>query len=245
MKNCTFHNNTSSSFFTRRPYQGNAGGLSIAFNIELSNRTVSSVNVLVTDCVFMNNHAAPPTFLQLSPTEFLAMNIFTGRGGAFAMPINVNSPVNCLVTNNMFINNSAATVGGSIYSFTGGAYINHTSLYANNEFIGNSASIGGVMSLISSQRMPDTFLLHTTIQNCTFIQNRADICGCVNYYPHLGRAGDLIQFIDSKFYNNSASLYAGAIDIVSYRFFGSREHQEPIQLTNWYAIILYYCISLA
>ena len=234
VKNCTFHNNTSSSFFTRKPYQGNAGGLSIAYNMRFSNRTVSSVNVLVTDCVFTSNHAAPPTALQLSSIELLAMNIFAGRGGALAMLVNITSPANCMVTNNIFINNSAHSFGGCVYSFAGGSYRNHTTLYANNMFIENSASIGGVMSFISSQRIPDTFLLHVTIQNCTFIQNTARICGCVNYYPHLGFAGDLIQFIDCKFHNNSASLYAGAIDIVSYRFFGSRVHQEPIHLTNWY-----------
>ena len=237
VKNCTFYNNTSSSFFTRRPFQGNAGGLSIAYNIDLCNRTVSNVNILVKHCLFTANHAAPPTALRLSPTEFLAMNLIIGRGGALAIPININSPVNCVVTGNTFINNTAATVGGSIYGFTGGAYINNTSLYANNVFIGNSATIGGVMSLISSQRIPNVFLLHITIQNCTFINNRASICGCVNYYPHLGLAGDVIKFIDSKFYNNSASLYAGAVDLVSYRFFGSRLHQEPIQLTNWYAML--------
>ena len=237
VKNCTFYNNTSSSFFTRRPFQGNAGGLSIAYNIELANRTVSSVNILVTGCVFIANHAAPPIALRLSPTEFLAMNLIIGRGGALAIPININSPVHCVVTDNTFINNTAATVGGSIYGFTGGAYINNTSLYAKNVFIGNSATIGGVMSLISSQRIPDVFLLHITIQNCTFVNNRAAICGCVNYYPHLGLAGDVIKFIDSKFYNNSASLYAGAVDLVSYRFFGSRQHQEPIQLTNWYVLL--------
>ena len=231
MKNCTFHNNTSSSFFTRRPYQGNAGGLSIAYNIIISNRTINSVNILVIDCVFTKNHAAPPTAFQLSSTKLLAAKIFAGRGGALAIPINITSPVNCVVTNNTFINNSAHSFGGSIYYFAGGPHINHVSLYVNNVFIGNSASIGGVISFISSEKFADTFLLHVTIQNCTFIQNRANICGCVNYY--LGLGGDLIQFIDSKFYNNSASLYAGAIDIVSYLFFISRVHQKPIQIANW------------
>lgn len=234
VKNCTFHNNTSSSFFTRRPYQGNAGGLSIGYNMRFSNKTISTVNILVTDCSFTNNHAAPLTALQLSPSKLLEMNIFTGRGGALAIPVNTTSPVNCVVANNEFINNSADSFGGSIYTFIGGSYVNHTSLYANNMFIGNSASFGGVMSFISSQRIPNTFILHATIQNCTFIQNKAKICGCVNYYPHLGLAGDLIRFIDCKFFNNSAILYAGAIDVVSYRFFGSRTHQEPIHLTNWY-----------
>jgi len=242
VKNCTFHNNTSSSFFTRRPYQGNAGGLSIAYNMRFSNRAVNSVNILVMDCVFTNNHAAPPTALQLSPTELLAMNIFTGRGGALAMPVNITSPVNCVVTNNMFINNSAASFGGCIYSFVGGPFINHSFLYTNNMFMENSAHIGGVVTFLSSSRIPDTFILHATvIKNCTFIQNKAEICGCVNHYPHLGLVGEIIQFIDCKFYNNSASLYAGAIDIVSYRFFGSRAHQEPIQLTNWYA---YICVCI-
>jgi len=161
------------------------------------------------------------------------LNIFTGRGGALAMPINTTSPVNCMIVSNVFINNSAHSFGGCIYTFAGGSYRNHTFLYANNMFIKNSARIGGVISLIPSQRIPDTFLLHATIQNCTFIENKAKICGCVNYYPHLDFAGDLIQFIDCKFYSNSANIYAGALDIVSYRFFGSRVHQEPIQLTNW------------
>ena len=206
--------------------------------MRFSNRTFSNVNIRVTDCVFTDNHAAPPSALQLSSTELLAMNIFTGRGGAIAMPVNISSPVNCVVTNNTFINNSADSLGGCIYTFVGGSYRNHTFLYANNVFIENSASIGGVMTFIPSQRIPDTSLLHVTIQNCTFVRNKADICGCVNYYPHLELAGDLIQFIDCKFYNNSAALYAGAIDIVSYRFFGSRVHQEPIQFTNWYVMKL-------
>ena len=237
VKNCTFHNNTSSSYFTRKLYQGNAGGLSISYNMRFSNRIVSSIDVLVTDCIFTDNHAAPPTALRLSSIESLALNIFAGRGGALAMPINTTSFVNCVVMNNIFINNSAHSFGGCIYTFVGGSYRNHTFLFASNMFIKNSAGIGGVISLIQSQRIPDTFLLHATIQNCTFIQNRAKICGCVNYYPHLDFAGDLIQFIDCKFYNNSADIYAGAIDIVSFRFFGSRVHQEPIQLTNWYVNI--------
>ena len=238
VKNCTFHNNTSSSFFTRRPYQGNAGGLSIAYNMRFSNRTVSSVNVLVTDCVFTNNRAAPPTALQLSSTELLSMNIFAGRGGALAMPINTTNPLNCVVVSNVFINNSAHSFGGCIYCFIGGPHINQTFLFRSNKFVGNRASIGGVLTFLTSQRIPETYSIQMTIQNCTFIQNRAGIGGCVNHYPHLGFAGDLIQFMDCKFYNNSASLYAGTIDIVSYRFFGSREHQEPIQLTNWYVSVI-------
>ena len=234
VKNCTFYNNTSSSFFTRRPYQGNAGGLSIAYNMGLSNRPVSSVNILVTDCVFTTNHAAPPSDLQVSSTELLAANIFTGRGGALALPINVTSPVDCIVTNNIFINNSAESFGGCIYSFAGGPQINQKLLFKSNEFIGNSATNGGVMTVLTSRVIPETFHTQTAIQNCTFIQNRAQICGCVNFYPHLGIAGSLIEFIDCKFYNNSASVYAGAIDIVSYRFFGSRGHEMPVQLTNWY-----------
>lgn len=237
VKNCTFNNNTSSSFFTRRPYQGNAGGLSIAYNVRLSNRTVNNVNIQVMDCVFTNNRAVPPATLQLSSTELLAMSIFTGRGGALAMPINITSPLDCVVKNNVFINNSAASFAGCIYCFIGGPYINQTYLFESNKFVSNSAAIGGVMTFLTSQRIPDIYIIQTTIRNSTFIQNRARICGCVNHYPHLGFAGDLIVFIDCKFYNNSASLYAGTIDIVSYRFFGSRDHQEPIQFTNWYVHI--------
>jgi len=237
VKNCTFNNNTSSSFFTRRPSQGNAGGLSIAYNMKFSNKTVNSVNILVMDCVFINNHAAPPTALQLSPTESSATRIFTGRGGALAIPVNITSPVNCVVTNNMFISNSATDLGGCIYSNIGGPYINQTYLFESNNFFNNSAHVGGVMAFLTNPRIPETYIIQNTIRNSTFIQNRAGIGGCVNHYQHLGFAGDLIQFIDCKFYNNSASLYAGAIDIVSYRFLGSRDHQEPIQFTNWYVHI--------
>ena len=233
VKNCSFNNNTSSSFFTRRPYQGNAGGLSIAYNMIFSNTTVISINILVMGCNFTNNHASPPTTLQLSSTQLLLMNIFTGRGGAVAMPINITSPLNCVVANNTFINNSANNFGGSIYWFIGGPLRNQTFLIKDNIFIGNSASIGGVMAFITSQTIPETYSIQNTIQNCTFMQNTAKICGCVNHYPLLGLAGGLIQFIDCKFYNNSASLYAGTIDIVSYTFFDSRGHQEQIHFTNW------------
>ena len=238
VKDCIFHNNTSSSFFTRRPYQGNAGGLSIAYNMRFSNRTVSRVNILVTDCVFTNNHAAPPTALRLSSIEAVSMNIFAGRGGALAMPINTTNPLNCIVANNIFVNNSAHSFGGCIYCFIGGPHINQTFLFKSNEFVGNRASVGGVLTFLLSQRIPETYSIQNTIQNCTFIQNRARICGCVNHYPLYDFAAHLFQFIDCKFHNNSASLYAGTIDIVFYRFFGSREHQKPIQLTNWYVLLV-------
>ena len=47
IKHCTFRNNTSSSYFTRKPFQGNSGGLSVAYNTELA--SLSVIDVLVTN----------------------------------------------------------------------------------------------------------------------------------------------------------------------------------------------------
>ena len=112
INNCTFHNNTSSSYFTRKPYQRNAGGLSIGYNSQLTK--LDDVDIVVTNCRFTNNRAAPPSALILPPTKFLTHKIFSGRGGGLSIPVNLaTSSLNCVVNNSVFINNYAVSFGGA------------------------------------------------------------------------------------------------------------------------------------
>ena len=229
--NCTFYNNTSSSYFTRKPYQGSAGGLSIGYNSQLV--ALNNVNVLVTNCNFTNNRAAPPSGLNISPTELQARRIFSGRGGGLSIPVSLaTSSLNCVVNNSVFINNYAENFGAGLFIFTGGFVANQTYMIGNNIFDNNlAANFAGALSFAN---FANTSSLTCTFYNCSFNKNYAQTAGCIHLTPtNLGYPGVHVKFEECVFNNNTATDYAGAITIVSYNFFGNRQRQNPVEFVNW------------
>ena len=237
VKNCTFDNNTSSSYFTRQPFQGNAEGLSIGYNSRLATASLSHVNVTVTDCTFRNNRAAPPTALQLSPTDLQSRRIFSGRGGGLSIVINITSEIHCALTNSEFINNFAENFGGAFYVFISeSSTMNHFYMFENNIFKSNGATYGGACTFVrfSDVIIPEEFNQTARFQNCSFINNTARNGGGLHVLPSsLGLAGSFISFVECKFIHNTATDYAGVFDIVSYNFYGSREHLSPVEFQDW------------
>ena len=120
VKNCSFNNNNSSSYFTRKPFQGNSGGLSVSYNTELASNSLNTIDVLVTDCVFVNNSADPPPSLFQTTTDLIEKQIYSGRGGGLAMPVKADCPLHITVNNSVFMNNFAQNYRGGIYCFIGG-----------------------------------------------------------------------------------------------------------------------------
>ena len=234
VKNCTFHNNTSDSYFTRRPYQGSAGGLSIGYHFPNSKLRLNDIIIVITDCTFSDNFAAPPTALRLTSTQILIGRIFSGRGAAMSILVNVNTTLSFVLNNSLLVNNSAYNFGGGIYCLSAGGRNNQTFLWSNNIFIGNRASIAGALSFISLLNLPVQFILYDRVYNCTFTDNVAhsEVAGAATIYPLYGLPNTLVVFEDCKFYNNSALIYGGAVDITSYNFFAYRI-LFPVQFINW------------
>jgi len=148
--------------------------------------------------------------------------------------VNVNTALSFVLNNSLFVNNSAYNFGGGIYCLSAGGRDNQTYLWSNNIFIGNRASIAGALSFISLLNLPIEFILYDTVYNCTFTDNVAHskVAGAATVYPLYGLANAAVVFEDCKFYNNSALIYGGAVDIASYNFFSNRIVM-PIGFINW------------
>ena len=233
MKNCTFYNNTSDSFFTRQPNQGGSGGLSIGYEHTKSTIQIKSIDILIIKCKFISNTAAI-SGIALTTTEILIYRILPGRGGALSVLVNTNTPLNFVFNDSIVMNNSAE-ISAPIYCVIKGGSIYQTYLFANNIFMNNTAPIASGLSFINLLNRPVTFAVYNLIYNCTFIHNTAtsEVAGAANIYPVYALRNTLVIFRNCQFYNNSAQVYGGAVDIISYNFFESREVAFPIEFINW------------
>ena len=232
VRHCTFCNNTSTSYFTRKPFQGNSGGLSLGYNMELA--PLSSVNVLVTDCVFINNLADPPSHLYLSTSDLATTYFFSGRGGGMALPIYVACPVNVAINNNLFRNNFASNFGGGLYCVTAGTIDNQTNMFRNNTFCDNEAGIGSGALIFTNYAQSSTCAVNTTIYNCTFENNKAHAGSCLHVFPsYFGCSGSTFAIKECSFDNNTATGAGGTIVVVSHKYHQNREHYDPVEFTNW------------
>ena len=233
VKNCKFTNNNSTSYFGRKPFQGHGGGLSIAYNVKLAQ--LNSANVFVSNCEFIKNRADPPDDLFATTTNLIEDAIFSGRGGGLAMPIRATFPLNVVVNNSVFINNFAENYGGGMYFFMGGTNGNQTYMFGNNTFRGNQALIGsGAMNFGNYAKTAPFTTLHSTIYGCTFERNTAHIGGCLHIFPsYSGYDGNFVKFQDCTFTNNTSIQYGGAVDVISYNAFLSRQHYKPVEFISW------------
>ena len=235
VQNCTFHNNTSDSYFTRKPYQGSAGALSIGFHYVISTKPLNKANIFIINCKFTQNSAVPSARLSITSTEALIFNIFPGRGGAMSVLVNINSPLNFVFNGSTILNNLANTFGGGVYCLTQKGSIYQTYMFANNIFVNNTAPIASGLSFINLLNLPIEFVVRNLIYNCTFTDNTAlsEVAGAANVYPLYALANNVVIFEDCKFYNNSAPIYGGAVDITSYNFFENTEAAFPVEFKNW------------
>lgn len=232
VKNCTFYNNTADTVFIK-PYQGNAGGLSIGYNDALTMLYLGNINITVVNCNFTNNHAAE----RFSPHIIQAERIFSGRGGGIIFLFNVTGMdhvLQCTVNDSVFNNNSATNLGGGIYTFSSEtSNLKQTYIYANNIFAENKADYGGGI-LTSNEIESRDYLLNRFIYNCSFIDNKAiHIGGGMYMYFAYGFGGDFIKLKECEFSGNTAGDHGGAFDAVSYNLFESRQLQNPVEFINW------------
>ena len=230
VKNCTFHNNTSDSYFTSKPFQGSGGALSIGYSAYLT--TLNSTNVLVTNCVFSSNKAIAP--LHLSTTQIFLTGIFSGRGGGLSMPINASWPVSITINNSVFMNNLAENHGGSFYCHIRGTVGNLTYLFANNIFMHNKALIGsGAINLVNYGFTAPYSTWHIILHNCTFESNVAQIAGCFQITPSFfGFSNSFLRIINCTFHNHT-SPQRGVIDLTTFNYYKTRQHYEPIYFSGW------------
>ena len=171
VKNCTFYNNTSDTYFTRKPYQSNAGGLSVGYNSLLTTVSLNYMNLTIYNCNFTNNHAGLPA----SPNEVQESRIFSGRGGGLSLVVNATGIINCIVNNSIFVSNFAENLGGGVYiSISEYSALQQFYLFANNVFISNAASYGGAFFFANLVIPSIDFSQNIVVFNSVFTENKAE-----------------------------------------------------------------------
>ena len=191
------------------------------------------INIFVSNCTFTNNVASLDLSLRYSINRLFSENLYSGRGGGLAIIFNTTSRTNCTVIDCTFINNTARSLSGGLYTVIGEARYDQTYLFKNNMFSGNSAMLSGAFNFVVLTSRNATTQVNASIHNCTFQHNSANIAGSTIVYFYDGLARFSVMFEECKFINNSASLYAGVIDVVSYNFFAFRNMYQLVEFINW------------
>lgn len=231
VKNCTFDNNTSDTYFTRKPYQSNAGGLSLGYNSLFATVPLDVMNIIVSNCTFANNHAG----LHASPNEVQESRVFSGRGGGLSLVVNVTGIVKCIMNNSIFVNNSAENLGGGIYvSISESSTSYQFYLLANNVFTSNAASYGGGFFFANLVIPSSNFSQNIIVSNSVFTKNKArHIGGGIYVFSSLGLGGSSIKIEKSRFFINTAGDHGGAVDVDSFNLYESRQNQIPVEFLSW------------
>ena len=116
VSNCTFENNGPVVITKNFAWRGHAGGLSVAFNLNLEgvqNRSVLTTSIR--DSMFRNNSVHAAISGRQTTSQLLRRNIPTGRGGGCAVNTNSITPVHVQVDGCLFERNFALTYGGGLY----------------------------------------------------------------------------------------------------------------------------------
>ena len=230
IRNCTFYNNTSDTKFTIQPYQGNAGGLSIGYNLLFATIPLDIINITVYSCNFTNNHAGPLTSINEVPER----RIFTGRGGGLSLVINITGTVICTVNDSIFVNNLATNNGGGVYISTSEpSTLEQFYLFANNNFTSNAASHGGGFFFGNIVLPSINFSQTIVLYNSTFTENKAEQIGggiCVSSY---GLGDSFVKIEKCEFFMNTAEKLGGAFSVQSINLYGNRQNQNPVEFVSW------------
>ena len=152
-----------------------------------------------------------------------------------AIPVNATCPFNVIVNNSLFMNNYAGNYGGGLYCFISGTVGNQTWMFGNNSFIDNEAVIGsGALNFGNYGSTAPFSTLHSTMYNCTFKHNTAQTGGCLHIFPsYHGFSGNFITLTECSFINNTSTEIGGAIDIISYKYYESRQYFNPVKFIDW------------
>ena len=242
VKNCIFHNNTSDSLFTRKEYQGSAGGFSVGYDFYVtpfpvhdnnSNALISpgSVTSQITNCTFTDNSAQLFNGQRETSTDVLTNNIFPGRGGALSILVNTDLTLTFEFSDNVVMNNFAEVFGGGVYCLTRKGF-SQTYTFSNNVFINNTGLRAGGLALIYIET--PKIAVHSNIYNCAFYNNTvSQIAGATIVFAVYGLATNIfVTFKDCKFLNNTAAVYGGAVDTLSLNINGIQA-ESLITFINW------------
>ena len=226
--NCTFYNNTSDKF-TRQPYKGNAGGLSIGYNLLFATISLDIINITVYSCNFTNNHAGSLAY------ELPLNGIFTGRGGGLSLVVNVTGMVICTVNNSIFVNNFADRFGGGVYiSASERSTLEQFYFFANNNFTSNAASNGAGGVFFANVVFPSISFSQTLVlYNSTFTENKAEQIGGGIFVFSLGLGGSFVKIEKCDFFMNTAGENGGAFAVRSVKLYGNRQNQNPVEFVSW------------
>ena len=224
VKNCTFYNNTSDGSYIDTPFQPSSGGLSISYSSE----KIATIDINIDECNFTDNFALSTDPLRISINAFFLQNLFGGRGGGLAIVFNTTNTVNCVVNNSVFFDNEASVWGGGLYCVIAEAHNHQTYMFENLVFVNNRAAVAGALTFVTLFGQSDDIFVNASISSCTFMENTARIAGVATIYFYNRVTNNSVIFERCNFTNNSATIYAGTIDIVSYNFFVDRSHYTPI-----------------
>ena len=236
VKNCTFDNNTSDGdHVIFRRFRRTGGSLSISYITKVM--PVSNISIVVTDCRFNNNIATSSNgyFAPNSLHKFLSRrpSSLGSQGGGLAIVVSTRSIVNCVVNNSVFVNNTSDFIGGGLFCMTKRAHSHQTYTLENLMFINNHAVFAGALFHRSNNHTDKAFV-KTTILNCIFMENIATVAGAVVIMSSFHQIiNNSVEFNGCTFTKNSATDYAGTVDIVSYNIFVDRSRYTPIAFTDW------------
>ena len=171
----------------------------------------------------------------MTASEILQSNTFPGRGGAVSLLVYLNVPLNFTFNDSLVMNNFANGFGGGIFCTIHSGAVYQTFIFANNIFRNNTSPVSGGLSFINMLNKPIEFIAYSLIYNCTFVDNTAETkaAGAANITPLYGLPNTMVTFRDCNFYNNSALVYSGAVDVTSYDFFDNKEASFPVEFINW------------
>ena len=213
MKNCTFRNNTSDSYFTNKPFQGSAGGLSIGYSSDSyfiepylpdqDNHPVAVYSINFTTSPVQYSHVIllPPLLLYTKSVEIINC---TFTDNCAVLPTGEGGSSTDVLINNVFVGR-----GGAL------SVLINTDDYlkfelSNSSFINNSAEAfgGGVYCL--TQR---GYIQAYTIHNNVFMNNKGPRAGALGLFYLIVPSNSAYNYniCNCTFYNNTASLIAGAV----------------------------------
>ena len=246
IKNCIFQNNTSDGYFNKS-FLGSSGGISVGYNS--SNSTFTSgrfipptpivLHILIINCTFSNNSALYRDGKKFSSTEAILKKLFYGRGGALSLFVSIIHSLNFTFSDNWVINNFADAFGGGVYCLIQ-THSNQTYRFNNNLFMNNKGLAAGGMAFIYQYIPIQSQFVIYNVYNCKFYNNIAEheVAGAVGIFSVRGLDNSShITFKHCKFYNNTAVLYGGAVDIESYDFFVNIQATTLVWFTNWLVLL--------
>ena len=216
MKNCTFQNNTSDGYFTKKPFQGSAGGLSIGYNSSDSyfikpyspnqdNHLMASFaggNFTTSPDRYPHLTTLPPSLLYPQISVELISSTFTGNSAV--LPAGQGGSSTDVLMNNVFTGRGGAL---SVLINTGDYFKFKLS---NNSFINNSAeAFGGGVYCLTQRGFNQTYIIHNNV----FINNKGPRAGALAllYLIVPNNAAYNYNVCNCTFYNNTATLIAGAV----------------------------------